>query len=105
MRTAFLPHPCSGRVRAVSVPDSERELKSLKISLKICPSLHKNPCIYRRFRWRRGSESVALSVVSALKMPCFEGESSTTQPLPSLALSLHPLLTFLLTAAQQENGR
>src|ERR1017187_1463423 len=55
--------------------------------------------------WRRGSESVALSVVSALKMPCFEGESSTTQPLPSLALSLHPLLTLLLTAAQQENGR
>jgi hypothetical protein len=31
----MLPHPCTGRVRAVSVPDSERELKSLKISLKV----------------------------------------------------------------------
>ncbi len=39
MRTDFLPHPCSGRVRDVPVPDSERELKSLKISLKIFPRL------------------------------------------------------------------
>jgi hypothetical protein len=31
----MLPHPCSGRVRDVPVPDSERELKPLKISLKI----------------------------------------------------------------------
>ena len=39
MRTDFVPHPCGGRVRDVPVPDSERELKSLKISLKICPRL------------------------------------------------------------------
>ena len=32
-------HPCSGRVRAVCVAGSERELKSLKNSLKICPRL------------------------------------------------------------------
>jgi hypothetical protein len=31
----LFPHPCSGRVRDVLVPDSERELKPLKISLKI----------------------------------------------------------------------
>ena len=33
----MLPHPCSGRVRDASVPDSERELKPLKISLKVSP--------------------------------------------------------------------
>ena len=39
MAVDFVSHPCSGRVRDVPVPDSERELKSLKISLKICPGL------------------------------------------------------------------
>ena len=30
MRTEFVPHPCSGRVRDVPVPDSERELKTVE---------------------------------------------------------------------------
>jgi len=59
MKAELLPHPCSGRVRDVPVPDSERELKPLKISLKIWPWPHENPCLYRRFTWRRGSESNA----------------------------------------------
>jgi len=37
MRTDFLSHPGSRRVCAVFVPDSEQELKPLKISLKIFP--------------------------------------------------------------------
>jgi len=37
MRPDLIPHPSSGRVRDVPVPDSERELKPLKISLKILP--------------------------------------------------------------------
>ena len=31
MKLIFLSHPGSGRVRAMPVPDSERELKPLKI--------------------------------------------------------------------------
>jgi hypothetical protein len=40
MRSDLLSHPCARRVRDRPVPDSERELKSLKISLKIWPGLH-----------------------------------------------------------------
>jgi hypothetical protein len=58
MRSDLLPHPCSGRVRDVPVPDSERELKPLKISLKIYPPTPIKPCIHKHFIWRRGSESV-----------------------------------------------
>ena len=43
MAADFVSHPGSGRVRDVPVPDSERELKSLKISLKIFPRLQSNP--------------------------------------------------------------
>lgn len=49
MRPDFLSHPCSGRVRDVPVPDCERELKSLKISLKICPLLREKSRIYGPF--------------------------------------------------------
>jgi hypothetical protein len=45
MRSELLPRPCSGRVRAVRATDSERELKSLKVSLKIRPWPHQNPFI------------------------------------------------------------
>jgi hypothetical protein len=41
MRTELLPHPCSGRVRDGRATDSERELKSLKIPLKIPLKLQK----------------------------------------------------------------
>src|SRR6516225_781531 len=57
MAADLLWHPCSGRACALCVPDSERELKSLKISLKIFPLTPLKRCIYRHFRWRRGSES------------------------------------------------
>jgi hypothetical protein len=43
MRTGFISHPGSGRVRDVPVPDSERELKPLKISLKVSPDPNKTP--------------------------------------------------------------
>jgi hypothetical protein len=66
----MLPHPCTGRVRAVSVPDSERELKSLKISLKIFPKTPRNACIYRQFTWRRGSESDGKCPFFGQKLQC-----------------------------------
>ena len=58
MRTDLLSHPGSGRDRAVPVPDSERELKPLKVSLKVFPSPQANPYKIKGFDWRRGSESV-----------------------------------------------
>ena len=53
----MLSHPSSKRVRDVLVPDSEREVKPLKISLKVSLLTPKNTCIHKRFNWRRGSES------------------------------------------------
>jgi len=40
MRSELHPHPCSRRVRAVYATDSERLLKSLKLSLKVTLKLH-----------------------------------------------------------------
>jgi hypothetical protein len=57
MRTDQLPHPCNRRAGDGRATDSERELKPLKISLKICPTTPRNTRIYKRFTWRRGSES------------------------------------------------
>jgi hypothetical protein len=39
MGSEFVLHPYSGHVRDVPVPDSERELESLKVSLKVFPRL------------------------------------------------------------------
>src|ERR1019366_10705561 len=97
MRSDFLPHPCSGRVRDVPVPDSERELKSLKISLKICPSLHKNPCFCRRFRWRRGSESDRNHRFIASKIAGFTGVSSTICQNSPLLFHYLPLLSLTVS--------
>jgi hypothetical protein len=58
MRSDLLPHPCSGRVRDVPVPDSERELKPLKISLKIFTKTRIKACIYKHVIWKRGYESI-----------------------------------------------
>ena len=53
MKAELLPHPGSERVS----PDCGRELKPLKISLKVSPWPHQKPLIYWGFRWRRRSES------------------------------------------------
>jgi hypothetical protein len=54
MRTGFVSHPGSGRVRDVSAPDSERELKSLKISLKVPPSAPPKPLYLRDLEMEAG---------------------------------------------------
>ena len=52
MAADFLSHPGTRRVCAVSVPDSERELKPLKNSLKIHPLTPlQTPYKQRRFRY------------------------------------------------------
>ena len=76
MRTDFLSHPCSGRVRAVFVPDSERELKPLKISLKIFPCTQQNANKHSIFIGGEGRNRTPLVADDVLIMPGFIGDSS-----------------------------
>jgi len=65
-------------------------LKTLKGPYRSYSPITPRPLsLYTVGSWRRGSESVASSVVSAPKMPDFADESSTTPSLPGPALSQH----------------
>ena len=73
------------------------------VRVGVCGS--REPGVNRpKTEWRRGSESVASSVVSASKMPYFADESSTTPPLPNPVIFSTPLLTFLLTVLWKRRG-
>jgi len=98
MRTGLLSHPCDRRVCTVFAQDCERELKPLKVSLKIRPALHKNRCIYRRFSWRRGSESAKNY---AYRLWFCQSLSDYTRGLCHYIFGRipAPLLTLLLTVA------
>jgi hypothetical protein len=61
----------------------------LEILLAVWPMVFVTPFANEAWSWRRRSESVASSVVSALKMLDFVDESSTTPALPEPALTLH----------------
>jgi len=57
MALGFLPHPCTRRVRAESVPDSERELKPLKNSLKIHSTRISKPLMLKHIKYGGGSRN------------------------------------------------
>jgi len=85
-------------------PNSAGVVRSLKLSLKLDAFSSKNPCIYREFSWRRGSESNPNRSISESILPVFIGWSTTIPPLFLTIFSLH-LLAILLAMFGVQAGR
>jgi hypothetical protein len=82
MRTGFVSHPGSGRVRDVPAPDSERELKSLKISLKVPPSAPPKPLYLRELEMEAGVGIALRNPLFRHKIARSSGESSRIRSYP-----------------------
>src|ERR1017187_6736682 len=88
MGAGNVSHPCSGRVRDVPVPDSERELKSLKISLRF--SQVSNKTLYLQAFYMEARVGIGRL------MPCFQGKTTPLSELIQYNFALLALTRFNL---------